>query len=112
MKTLLLTDNAPSHPPESDLKSEDGCTQAMFMPPNITPFNNQWIRILLGIGKEMDRLDAMKQFTLNESIHLLEAACERVGHETLAKCWKNILDIVDDDEPEYNIPLSNLRDRW
>ncbi|GJQ69837.1 hypothetical protein Trydic_g22386 [Trypoxylus dichotomus] len=34
-KALLLLDNAPSHPPEEELKSDDGL---FYMPPNVTPF--------------------------------------------------------------------------
>ncbi|XP_053954302.1 jerky protein homolog-like [Anastrepha ludens] len=36
-KALLLIDNAPSHPNEIELKSEDGLILTMFMPPNVTP---------------------------------------------------------------------------
>ncbi|XP_039954172.1 jerky protein homolog-like [Bactrocera tryoni] len=36
-KALLLIDNAPSHPPENKLRSDDELITAMFMPPNVTP---------------------------------------------------------------------------
>lgn len=37
VKTLLLLENAPSHPPENELTIEDGCIFVMFMPPNVKP---------------------------------------------------------------------------
>ena len=97
VKALLLIDNAPSHPPESDLKSEDGSIEAMFMPPNVTaliqPMDQNAIRItklhyrnsLLAtiIAKEGDLLESMKKITLKEGVSILEASWNRVGKETL-----------------------------
>ncbi|XP_053964272.1 jerky protein homolog-like, partial [Anastrepha ludens] len=37
IKALLLIDNAPSHPNEAKLSTENGQISAMFMPPNLTP---------------------------------------------------------------------------
>ncbi|XP_039964089.1 jerky protein homolog-like isoform X1 [Bactrocera tryoni] len=37
IKALRLIDNAPSHPNEAQLATEDGQILAMFMPPNVTP---------------------------------------------------------------------------
>ncbi|XP_017491045.1 PREDICTED: jerky protein homolog-like, partial [Rhagoletis zephyria] len=36
-KAILLLDNAPSHPPEDDLKTTDGSIFVVYMPPNVTP---------------------------------------------------------------------------
>lgn len=36
-RALLLLDNAPGHPKEEDLRSEDNLIQVLFMPPNTTP---------------------------------------------------------------------------
>uniref|UniRef100_A0A0A1XD32 Jerky protein homolog-like n=1 Tax=Zeugodacus cucurbitae TaxID=28588 RepID=A0A0A1XD32_ZEUCU len=45
IKALLLIDNAPSHQNEAQLATEDGQILAMFMPPNVTPSSNQWIKM-------------------------------------------------------------------
>ncbi|XP_037817425.1 jerky protein homolog-like, partial [Lucilia sericata] len=127
VKALLLIDNAPSHPTESDLKSEDGSIEAMFMPPNVTALiqlmDQNAIRItklhyrnsLLAtiIANEEDLLESMKKITLKEGVSILEASWNRVGKEALSNCWKNILNMVnDEDDPEFNVPLSVLKEKW
>lgn len=37
IKSVLLIDNAPTHPRETELKTKDGNIAAIFMPPNVTP---------------------------------------------------------------------------
>ena len=37
IKAVLLIDNAPSHPSETELKTEDGNIIVMFIPPNVPP---------------------------------------------------------------------------
>ncbi|KAJ8932296.1 hypothetical protein NQ314_014789 [Rhamnusium bicolor] len=37
VNAMLLLDNAPSHPPAEELRSDDGCIFAMYMPHNVTP---------------------------------------------------------------------------
>ena len=41
VKTLLLIDNALSHPSELELKTEDGHIIAMFVPLNVNPLIQQ-----------------------------------------------------------------------
>lgn len=41
-KALLLIDNCPSHPPETDLISEDKMIYTKFLPPNVT-VDSPWI---------------------------------------------------------------------
>ncbi|XP_037827591.1 jerky protein homolog-like isoform X2 [Lucilia sericata] len=127
MKALLLIDNAPSHPSEAELKTEDGNIIAMFMPPNVTPIiqpmDQNAIKItklyyrnslLASIAaKNSDLLQSMRNVTLKDAVTLLSVAWDRVSTETLAKCWKNILSLVGNEEdPEDNIPLSILKEKW
>ncbi|XP_037816158.1 jerky protein homolog-like [Lucilia sericata] len=99
----------------------------MFMPPNVTaliqPMDQNAIRItklhyrnsLLAtiIAKEGDLLESMKKITLKEGVSILEASWNRVGKETLSNCWKNILNMVnDEDDPKFNVPLSVLKEKW
>lgn len=127
VKAILLIDNAPSHPSETELKTEDGSIFTMFMPPNVTPLiqpmDQNAIRItklhyrnslLTSIAaKEGGLLESMKQLTLKEAITLLESAWSRLNETTLAKCWKNILNMVEDqDDPEDDVPLSILKENW
>ncbi|XP_050322584.1 LOW QUALITY PROTEIN: jerky protein homolog-like [Bactrocera neohumeralis] len=127
IKALLLIDNAPSHPSEAELKTEDGNIIDMFMPPNVTPLiqpmDQNAIKItklyyrnslLASIAaKNLDLLESMKNVTLKDAVTLLSVAWDRVSTETLANCWKNILSLMGNEEdPEYNIPLNILKDKW
>lgn len=126
IKALLLLDNAPSHPSAAELRSEDGNIIAMFMPPNVTPLIQPMDQNAIKITKLHYRnsllasvaaknkclVESMKALTLKDAIVLLHDAWNRVSSETLAKCWKNILSIVEPDEDEDdNIPLSILKEK-
>lgn len=126
-KALLLLDNAPSHPSESELKPEDGNIIAMFMPPNVTPLiqpmDQNAIKItklyyrnslLASIAaKDSNLIECMKRLTLKEAVILLADSWNRVSAETLAKCWANILSfLVNEEDDEDNIPLSVLKEKW
>lgn len=64
-------------------------------------------------AKNSDLLQSMRNVTLKDAVTLLSVAWDRVSTETLAKCWKNILSLVGNEEdPEDNIPLSILKDKW
>lgn len=126
VKALLLIDNAPSHPPESQLISDDGSICAMFLPPNVTsliqPMDQNVFKItklyyrnsLLALmaGKQTELLDSIKMLTIKDAINLLDSAWSRISQQILNKCWKNILNLVSEqDDPDDNIPLSVLRER-
>lgn len=124
LKAILLIDNAPSHPSEDELKTEDGCIFAMFMPPNVTPliqpmdqnairitklyYRNSLLALVAAKGGAL--LESMKQTSLKEAITILESAWRRVDANVLSKCWNNVLNMVlNRDDPEDDIPLSVLR---
>ena len=63
------------------------------------------------VAKEEDLLESMKKITL-KGYSILEAFWNRAGKETLSNCWKKLLNMVNDDDPEYNAPLSVLKSPW
>lgn len=64
-------------------------------------------------AKESDLLESIKQITLKDAINHLEQAWTRITNDTLSKCWKNILNLVSDQEdPDDNVPLSVLKESW
>lgn len=122
-----MLDNAPSHPPENELTTEDGCITAMFMPPNVTPLiqpmDQNAIRItklyyrtsLLAsvVAKQADVSESLKNLTLRDAVSFLKSAWDRLETDTIAKCWKNILNFVGkENDPEDDIPLNVLKERW
>lgn len=88
VKALLLLDNAPSHPDEKELRSDDGSIVAMYMPPNVTaliqPMDQNPIRItklyyrnsLLStvFADGGNLIEAMKKITLRDAVTLLDSA--------------------------------------
>ncbi|XP_054734620.1 jerky protein homolog-like [Anastrepha obliqua] len=121
IKALLLIDNAPSHPNEAELTTENGQISAMFMPPNVTPLIHPMDQNAIKITKlhyrnsllasiaatKSDLLESLKKIYLKTAINLLDAAWFRVGEVTLTKCWNSILNFaVKNDDPEDNVPLA------
>lgn len=125
VKALLLLDNAPSHPNENELKSEDGAIVAMFMPPNVTPLIQPMDQNVIRITKllyrnsllaaifsdERDLAASIKKITLRDAVTFLNTAWSQVGQGTIEKCWRNILSFGNliEEEDEDNIPLSILK---
>lgn len=127
IKALLLLDNAPSHPNEDELKSEDGQIVTMYLPPNVTPLiqpmDQNVIRLtklyyrnsLLStvIENDMNVSESLKKLTIKDAVINLMAAWNYLHPEIIKKCWRNILEGVcsnfDDDE---NVPLAVLKRRW
>lgn len=124
VKAILLLDNAPSHPPETELKSPDGLITVMFMPPNVTPLiqpmDQNVIRItklfyrkillsqLLSKGSDISAM--LQTYTLRDAVSNLTLAWNMLKPIVIEKCWRNILTINSDDEDD-NVPLSVLRAR-
>lgn len=117
MKALLLLDNAPSHPSETELKTDDGNIIAMFMPPNVTPLIQPMDQNAIKITKlyyrnsllasisatNSDLLESMRNVTLKDAVTLLSVSWDRVSTTTLANCWNNVLSLTDiQEDPEWN----------
>ena len=120
-----MLDNAPSHPPEVELKSADGSISVLYMPPNVTPLiqpmDQNAIRItklfyrknLLThlLSKDSDDLAGLlKTYTLKDAVLNLTIAWNALKPSVIQKCWRNIF-AVDLDDEEDNLPLSVLRAR-
>ncbi|XP_050337853.1 jerky protein homolog-like [Bactrocera neohumeralis] len=125
-KALLLIDNAPSHPPENELRSDDELITAMFMPPNVTPliqpmdqnairltklfYRNSLLASIVATGTDV--IEALKKLTLRDVIGYLDLAWQRLEKKTIAKCWTNILSSIEDEKDcDEDIPLATLRER-
>ncbi|XP_054087866.1 jerky protein homolog-like [Zeugodacus cucurbitae] len=109
IKALLLIDNAPSHPNEVQLATEDGQILAMFMPPNGTPLIQPMDQNAIKITKlhyrnsllasiaatNSNLLDSMKKITLRRAFGCRLESCQR-----------------NDDDPEDSVPLAVLKEKW
>lgn len=128
-KAILLLDNAPSHPPAENLRSDDGNVFAVYMPPNVTPLiqpmDQNVIRITklyyrssllssIVASKSKDLSKLLKELTIKDAIVNLSLAWNRLEAHTIEKCWKNILNFTEngDEDPEENIPLSILKEQY
>lgn len=125
-KAVLLLDNAPSHPPEEELKTEDGLIFAVFMPPNVTPLIQPMDQNILRLTKLYYRKsllssiiaadenvgEALKKLNLKDAILHLHGAWQKVSTSTISKCWRPILSNNYHYSDEDSIPLSELRILW
>lgn len=127
-KALLLLDNAPSHPPAEELKSNDGKIFVMFMPPNVTPLIQPMDQNVLRLTKLQYRnsllsflvagdqplAEALKKITLKDAVIHLAAAWDKISPQIISKCWDNIMGSIDAEQEavdEDEVPLSILRDQ-
>lgn len=127
-KAVLILDNAPSHPSETILKSNDNQIFVKYLPPNVTaliqPMDQGVIQnmktiykrnLLLKLVNERgaDLLSFWKELNVLDAIYEIATACKSVKSSTLRLSWRKLLG---SEEPENNpqdelIPemLSNLR---
>lgn len=127
LKALLLLDNAPSHPPATDLVevTDDGQIWVMYMPPNVTPLiqpmdqnairltklfyrNSLLTKIFTSNVKDINQ--SLKDLTLMDAVELLTDAWAKITTVSLRNCWNKILyrSFFDYDE-EDDIPLDTVR---
>ncbi|XP_066261193.1 jerky protein homolog-like [Euwallacea similis] len=129
-KAILLLDNAPSHPPAENLRSNDGNIFAFYMPPNVTPLiqpmDKNVIRItklyyrssLLSsiVSSKSENLSKLlKELTIKDAVINLSRAWSRLQADTIRKCFVNILNFEGSKNEEYSeedIPLSILKERY
>lgn len=116
-KALLLLDNAPSHPDDSELK--DGDIRAMFLPPNVTALcqpmdqgvletlKRNYRRNLLStmiqeIEDGRDFISKLKAINLKDVSYWIASAWDKVGGQTIARSWNKLLG--EDEETTENDP--------
>ncbi|XP_056648741.1 jerky protein homolog-like [Diorhabda sublineata] len=107
-KAVLLLDNAPSHPSESTLKTEDGLIFVTYLPPNVTSliqpmdqgvisslkrrYKKIFLRFLLQENCVDSMKDLLKMWTIKDAIFAVCDAWENLPSSTLRLCWAKILD--------------------
>ncbi|XP_066152268.1 jerky protein homolog-like [Euwallacea fornicatus] len=121
IKALLLLDNAPSHPPEQQLRSEDGSIFVMYIPPNVSPLIQPmdqniirltklyYQKLLLSsvLSKNPENIsEALKQVTLREAVLNLHMAWNAVNQQTIQKYWNNLFCTKDQDEDDVLVSAS------
>lgn len=121
-KVLLVIDNAPSHPSEMTLNSNDGKFNVLFLPPNVTSifqpmdqgvietfkrfYRKQLLRMLL-LGMENSEESVQKTYTklnLRDTVYMAVDAWASVKNTTLKKAWNKLY--LRDDSQE-TAPIEN-----
>lgn len=114
-ETAVLTlDNAPSHPIESLLQSEDGKITVKYLPPNVTAIIQPMDQGVIANLKRHYRSSILKKlieegndlksflktnFTILDAIYECVDAWEKIKPSTLTKSWKKIFpDIEEGDD--------------
>jgi hypothetical protein len=111
-KAVLVLDNAPSHPNEMCLKSDDGKIFVKYLPPNVTALIQPMDQGVLACVKRNYRTSVLrtfieegndlktffKNFSLLDAIYECSAAWEKVRSSTLTKSWKKIFPDISEDE--------------
>lgn len=103
-KAVLLLDNAPSHPDEMLLKSDDGSICVKYLPPNVTAliqpmdqgviaslkrnYRSSVLRKFIEEGHDLKTF--FKNFSILDAIYEASAAWDKVKQSTLVKSWRKI----------------------
>lgn len=114
-KAILVLDNAPSHPHESQLKSADGNISVKYLPPNVTAliqpmdqgvianlkrhYRSSVLKNLVDMGGNLKEFFLNNNFTILDAIYECVAAWGKIKPSTLTKSWRKILpDVSLDDD--------------
>lgn len=115
IKAILLLDNAPSHPPADLLRSENGNIFVVYMPPNVTPLIQPMDQNVIRITKlyyrsallasiisadDENASNLLKKLSIKDAVINLSLAWNKVNAPTIQKCWKNILNLDEENDPE------------
>lgn len=122
-KALLLIDNAPCHPKDGELKSNDGEITVMCLPPNCTaliqPMDQNVIRLtklnykksllshIVRRGKTID--ESLRNINLKDAICFLANAWNTLNVSSIRSSFQKLFDKSSDWDNEDVIPLSELR---
>lgn len=112
LKAVLVLDNAPSHPNEMCLKSDDGNIFVKYLPPNVTALIQPMDQGVLACVKRNYRTTVLrtfieegndlktffKNFSILDAIYECAAAWDKVRNSTLTKSWKKIFPDISEDE--------------
>ncbi|KAG5876828.1 hypothetical protein JTB14_014158 [Gonioctena quinquepunctata] len=103
-KALLLLDNAPGHPSEKELTTEDKCITAMFLPPNCTaliqPMDQNIIQfvkqdykkklLLRAVSKDQPIEKTLKEFNMKDLVFALSQSWSALPSSTIISSWKKL----------------------
>lgn len=109
-KTLLLLDNARSHPKETVLRSDDGNFFVLFFPLNVTsiaqPMDQGVIEtmkrlyrkeLMMNLLDEVDLMKFWKSFTIKDAIFTVANAWSGVKETTIKKAFYKIMTLEEDE---------------
>lgn len=116
-KAVLLIDNAPSHPEEGHLRSEDGQIYVKFLPSSVSSLIPAVDKEVLGTLRKRYRASLMEKYyaeglnlnsfwikhALLEAVHDLSDAWNNISPVCLAKTWTNfgvVVPLITDEKPE------------
>ena len=113
VRALILLDNAPAHPPASELVAEHGRIRVKFLPPNTTSliqpmdqgvivafkrlYRRRFLEEVMVVVDEEERdvgqltLQNFKKYNLRSVIHNISLAWKDVSSSTLANGWNRLL---------------------
>lgn len=111
---VLLLDNAPSHPAENLLKTEDGKIFVKYMPPNVTSLVQPMDQGPIAALKKIYRGNLLKtyvqekstfktfkkDFNILDAITLVSTSWANIKSETLQRCWRKLL------SPDVNLEVT------
>lgn len=114
-KAVLLIDNAPSHPLELNLISDDGQIKAMFLPPNVTSLCQPMDQCVIASMKNYYRFHFMKRLveededlvkfwksvTIKDAIYAVSKAWDAVKQTTLIRAWNKLLGEVSETQDDF-----------
>jgi hypothetical protein len=116
-KAVLLLDNAPSHPSESQLISEDGQIFVHYLPPNVTSliqpmdqgvisslkrrYKKIFLRFLLEENCAGSMKETLKMWTIKDAIFAVSEAWESLPSKTLKLSWSKILEEKEEVEDDF-----------
>lgn len=103
-KALLVLDNAPGHPSEEELTTEDKCITAIFLPPNCTaliqPMDQHIIHfvkqdykkklLLTAISKDQPIEKTLKEFNMKDLVFALCQSWNSLPQSIITSSWKNV----------------------
>lgn len=107
-KAVLLLDNAPSHPGESILKSDDNSIFVHYLPANVTSliqpmdqgvisclkrrYKKIFLRFLLEVAQKENLKEILKEWTVKDAIFAICEAWNDLPCSTLKLAWAKVLD--------------------